>query len=68
MPSRADLIRPAQREAIAVSLCDLLNATDAVTAHLSDKVPGWLHEQLACERVQIYKERHGTWILAPLEE
>ncbi|KAE8753656.1 hypothetical protein FSO04_43900 [Paraburkholderia madseniana] len=68
MPPRADLAGQARREAVEVSLLNLLNNYDAETAVLSDAVPNWLREELACEGVQIYQERHGTWILAPLSQ
>ena len=63
-----DLLRQARRGAIEVSLRDLLGDYDALTAVLSDKVPTWLDEELACEGLQIYRERHGAWILAPLDD
>jgi hypothetical protein len=39
MPARADLVRKARREAIEVSLVDLLNHIDAATAVLGSTVP-----------------------------
>ncbi|WP_321817919.1 hypothetical protein [Paraburkholderia sp. J69-2] len=68
MARDADLLRRARLDALEVSLRDLLNARDVVTAQLSDKVPAWLNAELACEGLQIYRERHGAWILAPLDE
>lgn len=68
MPRDADLLRRARRGALEVSLLDLLDDRDAVTAQLSDRVPTWLEAELACGGLQIYLERHGAWILAPLDE
>jgi hypothetical protein len=68
MSAREDLLRQARHDAVVVSLADLLNNRDAVTAVLSDRVPNWLDAELACAGVKIYQERHGSWILAPLDE
>jgi hypothetical protein len=68
MPTRTSLLRQARYEAIEVCLSDLLNDEDAMTAVLSDRVPDWLCNELVCEGVQLYQERHGAWILAPLDD
>ena len=68
MPDRANHIRQARSQAIEVSLLDLLNRRDATTSILTDKLPAWLHDELACEGVRIYRNRDGAWILAPLDE
>lgn len=68
MSVRADLVRMARQGAIEISLVDLLNDMDAVTAVLSSTVPAWLCDELACDGVQIYLEKRGAWILAPLDE
>lgn len=68
MARDADLLRRARLGALEVSLLDLLDARDAVTAQLSDKARASLNAELACEGLHIYLERHGAWILAPLDE
>ena len=68
MSERLELLRRARREAIAVPLDALLNDFDAITAMLTDAVPGWLHDELACEGVRIDQDRWGAWILSPLDD
>jgi hypothetical protein len=68
MARDTDLLRQARRDALEVCLLDLLGSLDAVTAVLSDSVPARLEEELACEGLQIYRERFGAWVLAPLDE
>jgi hypothetical protein len=64
----ASLLHQARYGAIEICLLDLLNDVDAVTAVLCDRVPDWLSDELACERMKVYRERRGAWILAPLDE
>jgi hypothetical protein len=68
MVDRANIIRQARHQAFEVSLLDLLNPRDATTSVLTDRVPKWLDDKLACAGVRIYCEQHGAWILAPLDE
>jgi hypothetical protein len=65
---RPNLLQRARRQEIEVSLFVLLNDHDAVVAVLSEAIPDWLRDELACEGVHIYKEKSGAWILAPLDE
>lgn len=68
MSAFVDLVRHARDQAIEVTLSDFLNKGDASVAWFCREAPDWLREQLACEGVQIYRERNGAWILAPLDE
>ena len=60
MRERSKVIREARCRANEVSLLDLLSPRDSATSVLSDKVPEWLEDELACEGVRIYSEKHGA--------
>jgi hypothetical protein len=67
MPSiDVEVLKKARTGCVAISLFNLLNFTDAVTARLFDRVPSWLESELANEGVAIVKDRSGQWFLEPL--
>lgn len=69
LPFDRSLLRRARCEAVQVDPQDLsLDGGELTWSIISGTIPGWLLETLACERLTLYQDRHGRWILAPLDE
>lgn len=56
-------------EPIEIELSTVLdNSDDVCIANLKGEIPDWLAEELACDRLTLYKDRSGHWILESLAD
>jgi hypothetical protein len=62
------LLRDARGEAIEIEPGDFLDPFEIVWVMCTGSVPDYLHDELACDRVQLYRDGRGRWILAPLDD
>ncbi|WP_293603904.1 hypothetical protein [Polaromonas sp. UBA4122] len=61
-------LKEARMDSVPISLLEVLNSLDAVTARLLDKVPDWLSAELSNDGVAICRDRFGQWFLEPLSD